>query len=110
MAGILSRVSDAAIEFSSSAILPTLREAAAQAGFTSDGADLLRIGENAIYQPEAAPVVVRIARSADRLRRVERELRGARRLATAGVPRSACTRRLISHYWQMIARSRSGTR
>ncbi len=86
MAGILSRVPDAAAEFSSSAVLPTLREACARAGFTSDGAELLRIGENAIYQLAAAPVVVRIARSADRLPRVERELCVARWLAAAGVP------------------------
>jgi hypothetical protein len=59
LAGILSRVPDAATEFSSSAVVPTLREACARAGFTSDGAELLRIGENAIYQLAAAPVVFR---------------------------------------------------
>jgi hypothetical protein len=78
MAGILSRAPDAAKEFSSSAILPALLpalgEACARAGFTSDGAELLRIDVNAIYQLADAQVVVRIARSADRLRRVEREL------------------------------------
>src|SRR5216683_1263642 len=86
MAGILSRVPDAATEFSSSAVVPVLREACAQAGLTSDGAELLRIGENAIYQLATAPVVVRIARSADRLRRVERELCFARWLAAEDVP------------------------
>ena len=77
---------DAAAGFTSSAVLPTLREASARAGLTSDGAELLRLGENAIYQLAAAPVVVRIARSADRLRRVERELCVARWLAAADVP------------------------
>ena len=86
MAGILGRVPDADAGFSSSAVLPALREACARAGFTSDGAELLRLGENAIYQVAAAPVVVRIARSADRLRRVERELCVARWLAAADVP------------------------
>lgn len=77
---------DAALEFSSSAVLPTLREACDRVGFANSGAQLLRIGENAIFQLSAAPVVVRIARSADRLRRVERELCVARWLTAAGVP------------------------
>jgi aminoglycoside phosphotransferase (APT) family kinase protein len=85
LAGILADVPDAAAGFSSSAVLPTLREACARAGISSDGADLLRLGENAIYQL-AAPVVVRIARSADRLPRVEKELCVARWLTRAGVP------------------------
>jgi Ser/Thr protein kinase RdoA (MazF antagonist) len=72
--------------FSSSAVLPTLREACAQAGLASDGADLLRLGENAIYQLAATPVVVRIARSAERLPRVQKELCVARWLGAAGVP------------------------
>ena len=67
-------------------MLPTLREACEQAGLDSHAAELLRLGENAIYQLAAAPVVVRIARSADRLRRVEKELCVARWLAAANVP------------------------
>lgn len=77
---------DAAPGFSSTAILPVLREACAQAGLPSDGAELLRLGENAIYRLGGAPVVVRIARSADRTPRVERELCIARWLASEGVP------------------------
>ena len=84
MMGILSRVSDAA--FSSSAVGPVLREACARAGMASDDAELLRLGENAIYRLVSAPVVVRIARSADRLRRVKKELCVARWLAVANVP------------------------
>ena len=56
-----------------------------RAGFTSDDAELLRLGENAIYRLAAAPIVVRIARSG-RLRRVEKELCVARWLAAADVP------------------------
>jgi aminoglycoside phosphotransferase (APT) family kinase protein len=84
--GILSRVPDAGMGFSSSAVSSTLREACAHAWLASSGAELLRLGENAIYQLAAAPVVVRIARSADRMRRVERELCVARWLAAAEVP------------------------
>jgi Ser/Thr protein kinase RdoA (MazF antagonist) len=78
-------VPDAAATFTSSAIQSILHEACAQAGLDSDGAQLLRLGENAIYGLAAAPVVVRIARSADRLPRVEKELCVARWLAASGV-------------------------
>jgi Ser/Thr protein kinase RdoA (MazF antagonist) len=79
-------VPEAATAFSSTAVLPTLQEACARARLSSEGAELLRLGENAIYQLATAPIVVRIARSADRLPRVERELCVARWLATSGVP------------------------
>jgi Ser/Thr protein kinase RdoA (MazF antagonist) len=86
MAGILNPVPDAAAGFSSSAVLPMLRAACGQAGLNSDGAELLRLGENAIFELASAPVVVRIARSADRLARAEKELCVARWLAEAHVP------------------------
>jgi Ser/Thr protein kinase RdoA (MazF antagonist) len=79
-------VPDADTGFSSTAILPTLEEACTRAGLSSDGAKLLRLGENAIYQLVTDPVVVRIARSADRLPRVRRELCVARWLASSNVP------------------------
>lgn len=73
-------------EFSSSAAHPVLRKACERAGLDSDGAELLRIGENAIFQLARVPVVVRIGRSADRLPRVQREVCIARWLAAANVP------------------------
>jgi Ser/Thr protein kinase RdoA (MazF antagonist) len=63
-----------------------LGEACDRLGLSSDGAELLRFGENAIYELTNVPVVVRIARSADQLRRVERELCFARWLAAEHVP------------------------
>lgn len=66
--------------------VPVLAEACALAGLASDGAELLRLGENAIYRLASEPVVVRIARSADRLGRVHKELSVANWLATGGVP------------------------
>ncbi len=81
---ILSRVPEAT--FSSAAAYPVLREACLQAGLASGGAELLRVGENAIYQLASVPIVVRIARSADRLRKVEKELCVARWLADGHVP------------------------
>lgn len=77
---------DATEDFSSSAVLHVPHKACHLAGLSSDGAELLCFGENAIYRLAADPVVVRIARSADRLARVERELRAARWLAAANIP------------------------
>ncbi|MGH3275757.1 MAG: phosphotransferase enzyme family protein [Streptosporangiaceae bacterium] len=77
---------EAVAEFSSSAVVPVLAEACRRAGLSGDGAELLRLGENAIYLLADAPVVVRIARSADRLGRVGKELCIARWLTAAGVP------------------------
>jgi len=82
----VSSVPDAAAEFSSSAVLPILQQACSRAGIHGDRAELLRFGENAIYRLASAPLVVRIARSADRLPRVEKELCVARWLAHAQVP------------------------
>ena len=84
--GILGRVPDAATAFSASAVLPVLHKACQQARLSSEGAELLRLGENAIYRLATDPVVIRIARSPDRLPRVERELCTARWLAAADVP------------------------
>jgi aminoglycoside phosphotransferase (APT) family kinase protein len=86
VAGILGRVPGAVAEFSSSATAPLLAEACARAGLSSGGAELLRLGENAIYGLASDPIVVRIARSADRLGRVRKELCVARWLASSDVP------------------------
>jgi aminoglycoside phosphotransferase len=83
---MLGRVPHVAARFTPPAVLPVLWLACERAGLSSDGAELLRLGENAVYRLARAPVVVKIARSADRLVRVERELCVARWLAGAGVP------------------------
>lgn len=86
LGGILGRVPEATAEFSSSAAQPVLRKACERAGLSSEGAELLRIGENAIFRLASAPTVVRIGRSADRLPRVQREVCVARWLTAANVP------------------------
>ena len=86
VAGILGRVTHVTTGFSPSAFLPVLLHACARAGLSGQGAELLGLGENAIYRLASAPVVVRIARSADRLGQMEKELCVARWLADAGVP------------------------
>jgi nucleotide-binding universal stress UspA family protein len=73
-------------EFSSSVVVSVLATACARAGLSSEGAELVRIGENAIYRLADPPIVVRIARSADRMNRVRKELCIARWLADGDVP------------------------
>lgn len=67
-------------------MLPVLHEACERAGLSSNGAKLLRLGENAIFGLAGQPVVVRIARSAGSAPRVSRELCVARWLAASAVP------------------------
>jgi aminoglycoside phosphotransferase (APT) family kinase protein len=74
------------LEFSSSSVEPVLQAACERAGIPSDGAELVRLGENAIFLLREPELIVRIARSADRLRRVQKELCIARWLTRAGVP------------------------
>lgn len=72
--------------FTQASTRPVLRDACAVAGLPAAGATLLRLGENAIYRLEAAPVVVRIARSLDMLDDVRKEVRVARWLAEEDFP------------------------
>lgn len=55
-------------------------------GVDAVGAVLIRLGENAVFRLQAAPIVARVGRSADRLSDAEREVRVARWLEQAGVP------------------------
>ncbi|MCX4094696.1 aminoglycoside phosphotransferase family protein [Nocardia sp. alder85J] len=72
----------------------TLQLAALEADVRIDDARLLRMGENAIYALESAGVVARIARSDERLPRVEKELAVARWLAHHGYPAVRVAERL----------------
>ncbi|MET8680930.1 aminoglycoside phosphotransferase family protein [Streptomyces sp. NPDC004647] len=56
------------------------------AGFASDGATLIRLGENALFRLEAHPVIVRIARSPEYLPSVRGEVDVSRWLAHEGFP------------------------
>lgn len=71
--------------FGRDSTLPVLREACRRAGLSADGAELLRLGENAIYRLAGAPVVVRIARSSRRWPDAIKEVRMSRWLAEQGV-------------------------
>jgi Ser/Thr protein kinase RdoA (MazF antagonist) len=60
--------------FTSAEALATLEEACRAAGLRHDGADLMRLGENAIFRLAHDRVVVRIARSLDVLEDVAKEV------------------------------------
>lgn len=55
-------------------------------GVSHDGAELLRLGENAIYRLASAPLVVRIARSARLWDDATKEVAVAQWLAEVGIP------------------------
>jgi Ser/Thr protein kinase RdoA (MazF antagonist) len=63
-----------------------MESASRAAGLSPDGAEFLRIGENAIYRLAHDPVVVRIARSAARMAIAQRELCVSRWLERNAVP------------------------
>jgi Ser/Thr protein kinase RdoA (MazF antagonist) len=62
-----------------------LAEAARAAGLDPSDADLIRLGENAVFRL-TAPVIARVARSTERLPEAEREVHVAYWLADVGVP------------------------
>jgi hypothetical protein len=70
--------------FSAVTTARTLERACAAAGLDGGGAELLRLGENAIYRLASVPVVVRIARRY--LPDVRAEVAVARWLASADFP------------------------
>ncbi|MGY1438000.1 phosphotransferase family protein [Streptomyces reniochalinae] len=63
-----------------------LREACSSAGLDSGGAELLRLGSNAVYRLSTAPVVVRIARDTEALEEMQRAVGVARWLETEDFP------------------------
>ena len=72
--------------FSAASTRRTLEAACAAAGLDAGGAELLRLGENAIYRLRSVPLVARIARTADYLADIETEVAVARWLESAGFP------------------------
>jgi hypothetical protein len=64
----------------------TLEAACAVSGLDARGAELLRVGENAIFRLRSVPLVARIARTVDYLPDVRTEVAAARWLEGAGFP------------------------
>jgi Ser/Thr protein kinase RdoA (MazF antagonist) len=71
--------------FTADSARSTLDAAAAEAGLSADGAELLRLGENAVYRLSDS-VIARVARSADREGELRSEVDVARWLETAEYP------------------------
>jgi thiamine kinase-like enzyme len=77
---------DEAAGFTPEAAAVVLAEACRIAELNAGGADLVRLGSNAVYRLRARPVIARIARDAGELPAVERTVRVARWLAEVGFP------------------------
>ncbi|MBQ1092066.1 phosphotransferase enzyme family protein [Streptomyces sp. B93] len=73
-------------EFTAEGLEPVLREACARVGLNSRGAELLRLGSNAVYRLTSLPVIVRIARDRSVLAEMERAVGVARWLETQDFP------------------------
>ena len=77
---------DGAGEFSAAGTRQALEIACDAVGLDAQGAELLRIGENAIYRLVSAPLVARIARTVRYLPAIEAEVAATRWLESAGFP------------------------
>ncbi|MFD9485912.1 phosphotransferase family protein [Streptomyces sp. NPDC059991] len=75
-----------AAEFTAETVGVVFQEACRQADLEPSGAELVRLGSNAVYRLAAVPVVVRIARDSDALGEMERVVRLARWLETERFP------------------------
>ncbi|MFG1812093.1 phosphotransferase family protein [Streptomyces sp. NPDC049040] len=76
----------AAAEFTEAGVGAVLREACGSAGLDSSGAELLRLGSNAVYRLADRPVIVRITRDRGALDEMERAVRVARWLGERNFP------------------------
>jgi Ser/Thr protein kinase RdoA (MazF antagonist) len=72
--------------FTAEAAGVVLTQACQVAGLESAGAELLRLGSNAVYRLRTSPVIVRIARARDALAEMERVVRVARWLEAESFP------------------------
>lgn len=77
---------DGGTEFTADGLGPILREACATVGLDSRGAELLRLGSNAVYRLTALPVIVCIARDPAVLAEMERAVGVARWLESQDFP------------------------
>ncbi|MFI1106666.1 phosphotransferase enzyme family protein [Streptomyces physcomitrii] len=73
-------------EFTSAVADHAMADACRAAGLDSQGAELIRFGENALYRLAAHPVIVRVARSAEYLPSVRVEVAVSRWLEREGFP------------------------
>jgi hypothetical protein len=99
-----------ASSLSSAEAFATVREACQAAGLHADSADLLRLGENAIFRLARDPVVVRIARGLDVLPDARKEVavsgwlrsEGLAVTQTTATPQPIVIRGHPVTFWQLI--------
>lgn len=72
--------------FSSAGATQVMAVACRRVGLNSDGAQLIRLGENALFRLASHPVIVRVARTVDYLPSVRKEVEVSRWLARVGFP------------------------
>lgn len=77
---------DGGAEFTAEGLEPLLREACATAQLDAHGAELLRLGSNAVYRLTSLPVIVRIARDRSVLADMERAVSVTRWLEAQDFP------------------------
>lgn len=94
--------------FTSADAAATLRKACGEAGISGDDAELMRLGENAIFRLPQEGMVVRIARSIDVLADAEKEVAVASWLRDAGF-RLLSRRRIGNQSLRSGGRSHSGS-
>ncbi|GAA3296353.1 phosphotransferase family protein [Streptomyces cinereospinus] len=102
---------DGDTEFTAEGVEVVLREACKTAGLDSTGAELLRLGSNAVYRLDSLPIIVRIARDPAVLSEMERAVGVARWLETvdfpatralAGVTQPIVVRGLVVTFWESV--------
>lgn len=81
----VQQVSDGSLPFDPSTARVALIDACAVVGLDPAEAELVRLGENAVYRLRT-PVIARVARSAERRPDSQREVQVARWLADIGIP------------------------
>lgn len=82
----MSSLETAGAPFTAEAARRALVDACAKAGISADGAELFRMGENAIFMMRSDRLVVRVARNDQAIKKVEKELAVARWLADDDYP------------------------
>ncbi|WP_371552483.1 aminoglycoside phosphotransferase family protein [Streptomyces sp. NBC_00554] len=75
-----------ASEFTAETVGAVFKEACRTVGLDASGAELLRLGSNAVYRLSASPIIVRVARDPDAMEDMERAVRVARRLEAEDLP------------------------
>ncbi|MFD1662533.1 phosphotransferase enzyme family protein [Streptomyces caeni] len=102
---------DGGTEFTAEGLAPVLREACATAGLDSRGAELLRLGSNAVYRLASLPIIVRIARDPSLLEEMDRAVNVARWLEAQDFPANRVPARvaqplviggLVVTFWESV--------